>query len=144
MTSAVKAIAKGLTTTVIFFVLAEIGLRGAYLVRNSMVEYVPLPYALGNNYGPIPPWLDALLILNPDPDLIWKNEPDVHRTYLDVFSPVRTAEDRIALLRRFNPTVPSEFRDNPKWEIRLNSEGFRAGEISTTPQPSTIRVACIG
>src|SRR5687767_6066557 len=99
MTSVAKALAKGLTTTVIFFLLAEIGLRGAYLVRNSMVEYVPLPYALGDNYGPIPPWLDALLILESDPTLIWKNEPDVRRTYLDVFSPVRTEQDRIALLR---------------------------------------------
>jgi lysophospholipase L1-like esterase len=144
MTSAVKALAKGLTTTAIFFLLAEIGLRGAYLVRNSMVEYVPLPYALGDNYGPIPPWLDALLILETDPVLIWKNEANIRRTYLDIFSPVRTERDRIALLRRFIPTVPSEFRDNPKWEVRLNADGFRAGEMSTTPSPSTIRIACIG
>jgi lysophospholipase L1-like esterase len=144
MTSVAKALAKGLTTTVIFFLLAEIGLRGAYFVRNSLVEYVPLPYALGDNYGPIPPWLDALLILESDPTLIWKSEPDVRRTYLDVFGPVRTAQDRIALLRRFRPSVPAEFRDNPTWEIRLNSEGFRAGEISPAPQPSTIRIACIG
>ena len=144
MTSAVKAIAKGLTTTLVFFVLAEVGLRSAYLVRNSMVEYVPLPYALGNNYGPIPPWLDALLILKPHPSLIWTNEPNAHRTYLDVFSPIRTQQDRIALLRRFTPSVPPEFRDNPKWEIRLNSEGFRAGEISTRPDPSTVRIVCLG
>ena len=125
-----RAFAKGLTTTVIFFLLAEIVLRGAYFVRNSMVQYVPLPYAFGDDYGPIPPWLDALLILKNDPTLIWKNEPNVQRTYLDVFSPVRTEQDRIALLRRFIPTVPAEFRDNPKWDVRLNSEGFRGGEMS--------------
>src|SRR5687767_15065817 len=99
MRSVVRAFAKGLITTVIFFLLAEIGLRGAYLLRNSMVEYVPLPYSLGDNYGPIPPWLDALLILETDPVLIWKNERNVRRTYLDIFSPIRTESDRIALLR---------------------------------------------
>ena len=98
-------------------------------VRNAMVNHVPLPYALGDEYGPIPPWLDALLILQDDSTLIWRNEPNARRIYLDVFSPVRAAADRIALLRRFIPTIPDEFRNNPTWEIRLNSEGFRGGEM---------------
>jgi lysophospholipase L1-like esterase len=139
-----SAVAKGLTTTVVFFLLTEIALRGAYFVRNAMVTYVPLPYAFGDNYGPIPPWLDALLILKNDPTLIWKNEPNVRRTYLDVFSPVRAERDRIALLRRFIPTVPGEFRDNPKWDVRLNSEGFRGEEMPEARQPAVIRIACLG
>jgi hypothetical protein len=139
-----RAFAKGLTTTVIFFVLIEVGLRSAYFVRNSMVRYVPLPYAFGDDYGPIPPWLDALLILKNDDTLVWKNEPNVRRTYLNVFSPVHTQQDRIALLRRFIPTVPAEFRDNPTWDVRLNSDGFRGDEMSVTPQPSTVRIACVG
>jgi lysophospholipase L1-like esterase len=139
-----RALAKGLTTTVIFFLLVEIGLRGAYFIRNSMVRYVPLPYAFGDDYGPIPPWLDALLILKNDDTLIWKNEPNVRRTYLDVFSPVRTDKDRIALLRRFIPTVPQEFRDNPTWDVRINSDGYRGEEMPVTPQPSTVRIACVG
>jgi lysophospholipase L1-like esterase len=139
-----RAVAKGLTTTVVFFLFAEIALRSAYFVRNAMVTYIPLPYALGNQYGPIPPWLDALLILQNDSTLIWRNEPNARRTYLDVFSPVRAAEDRIALLRQFIPTIPDEFRNNPTWEIRLNSEGFRGGEMPATRQPGTVRIACIG
>ena len=139
-----RAVAKGLTTTVVFFLFAEIALRGAYFVRNAMVTYVPLPYALGDEYGPIPPWLDALLILKNDSTLIWRNEPDVRRTYLDVFSPVRAADDRVALLRRFTPTIPDEFRHNPTWEIRLNSEGFRGGEMPAAHQPATVRIACLG
>lgn len=139
-----RAFAKGLTTTVIVFLLVEISLRGAYFVRNSMVRYVPLPYALGDDYGPIPPWLDALLILKNDNTLIWKNEPNVRRTYLDVFSPVRTEHNRIALLRRFIPGVPQEFRSNPTWDVRINSLGYRGEEMSATPQPSTIRIACVG
>jgi lysophospholipase L1-like esterase len=139
-----RALAKGLTTTVIFFLLVEILLRGAYFVRNSMVRYVPLPYAFGDDYGPIPPWLDALLILKNDDTLIWKNEPNVRRTYLDVFSPVPTEHDRIALLRRFIPAVPQEFRSNPTWDVRINSLGYRGEEMPAAPQPSTVRIACVG
>jgi len=139
-----RAIAKGLTTTLIFFLLVEILLRGAYFVRNSMVRYVPLPYAFGDEYGPIPPWLDALLILKNDNTLIWKNEPNVRRTYLDVFSPVRTERDRIALLRRFIPTVPQEFRSNPTWDVRINSGGYRGDEMAVVPPASTVRIACVG
>src|SRR3954471_226180 len=139
-----RALAKGLTTTVIFFLLVEIVLRGAYFVRNAMVRYVPLPYAFGDDYGPIPPWLDALLILRDDQTLIWKNDPGFRRTYLDVFSPVRAAADRTALLRRFTPTIPAEFSSNPTWEIRLNSDGFRGEEMSNARAPGIVRIACLG
>ena len=84
-----RAFAKGLTTTVIFFLLVEIGLRSAYFVRNSTVRYVPLPYAVGNDYGPIPPWTDALDILKDDRTLIWKNEPSA--TAFRFKPPARTA-----------------------------------------------------
>ena len=144
MTRILKAFAKGLTTTVIFFVLVEIGLRGAYRVRNAMVRFVPLPYAFGDDYGPIPPWLDRLLILRSDDTLIWSSEPNVHRTYLDVFSPVRNEQDRIALLRQFVPALPAEFRGNPTWEIGLNSLGFRGDEMPVVKPTGTVRIACIG
>jgi lysophospholipase L1-like esterase len=144
MKSALEAIVKGLITTIIFFLLAEAGLRAAYFVRNSMVQYVPLPYAFGDDYGPIPPWLDRLLILKSDDALIWKNEPNVRRKYLDVFNAVPTEQDRIALLRRFVPTVPAEFRSNPTWDVRINSEGFRGGEMPLAHTPSVVRIACIG
>jgi lysophospholipase L1-like esterase len=139
-----RAIAKGLTTTVIFFLLLEIVLRGAYFARNSMLRYVPLPYAVGDDYGPMPPWLDALGILESDKTLIWKTKPNVRQTYLDVFSPVRTQQDRIALLRRFIPSMPAEFRSNPTWDVRINSVGFRGEEMAATPRPSIVRIACIG
>src|SRR5580765_4556800 len=139
-----RPFAKGLTTTLIFFLLIEVGLRSAYFVRNSMVRYVPLPYAIGNDYGPVPPWNDALDLLKGDSALIWKNEPSARRTYLDVFSPVRTAQDRIDLLRRFIPTVPEEFRANHTWDVRINSDGYRGEELSVARGPSTVRIACVG
>ena len=105
---------------------------------------VPLPYSVGDQYGPIPPWLDRLLILVPDDTLIWRSLPNVRRTYVDIFSPAHSEQDRTALLRRFVPTLPAEFRDNPTWTIALNSEGYRSAEFSATKPPSTVRIACIG
>jgi lysophospholipase L1-like esterase len=139
-----KGFGKSLITTIIFCGVAEITLRGAYGIRNAFVQRVPLPYALGDEYGPVPPWLDRLMILAPDDTLIWRSLPNVHRTYVDIFSPVRRPEDRIALLRRFVPTLPAEFRDNPTWTIDLNSQGYRTPEVSAAKPPSTVRVACIG
>jgi lysophospholipase L1-like esterase len=135
---------KSLITTIIVFTIAEAALRGGYAVRNSMVRLVPLPYSVGDDYGPIPPWLDRLLILVPDNTLIWRNLPNVRRTYVDIFSPVRAGEDRTALLRRFVPTLPAEFRDNPTWTISLNAEGDRSGEFTSAKPPTAIRIACVG
>ena len=141
---ALKVLLKGLITTIIFFTVVEAGLRGAYAVRNAMVRRVPLPYSVGDEYGPIPPWLDRLLILVPDDTLIWRSLPNVRRTYVDIFSPAHSEQDRTALLRRFVPTLPVEFRDNPTWTIALNSEGYRSAEFSARKATSTVRIACVG
>jgi lysophospholipase L1-like esterase len=139
-----RAIGKSLITTLIFFALVEVGLRVVYAGRNALVTYVPLPYVVGDDYGPIPPWLDNLLILRPDPVLIWRNIPNARRNYVDIFTPVWRDSDRIALLRRFRPWLPKEFRSNPVWRIALNEEGFRSAPFSTTKKPGVLRVACIG
>jgi len=143
MRAFLTGVLKSLVTTTIFFLLAEVGLRGAYALRNAFVRVVPLPYALGDEYGPIPPWLDRLMILASDDHLIWRTLPNVNRTYLDIFSPVRSAQDRVALLRRFVPTVPREFQHNPTWRIATNGEGFRGGPIGASAA-GTIRIACLG
>jgi len=144
MKRVLAVVVKSLITTIIFFAMAEVALRGAYVGRNTMVRLVPLPYALGDEYGPIPPWLDRLLILVPDNTLIWRNVPNVRRTYVDIFSPVHSEQDRVALLRRFTPTLPAEFRRNPTWTIALNSHGYRTGEYGAEKTPGTIRIACLG
>src|SRR5215467_8704082 len=130
-----RVIAKSVITTLIFFVVVEIALRVAYAGRNALVTYVPLPYVVGDDYGPIPPWLDNLLILRPDPVLIWKNIPNARRNYVDIFTPVWRDSDRIALLRRFLPWLPKEFRSNPVW---------RSAPFSEAKRPGVFRVACIG
>jgi lysophospholipase L1-like esterase len=137
-------LAKSIVTTVIFFTCSEVALRAVFLARSAMVRFVPLPYALGDDYGPMPPWLDRLEILVPDDTLIWRSLPNAHRTYVDIFTPVRTEHDRLALLRRFTPTLPEEFRRNPTWHVDLSSEGHRTAEYTATKRAGSIRIACIG
>jgi len=141
---ALRTIGKAILTTVIFFLIVELGLRAAYAGRNAFVRYIPLPYVVGDNYGPIPPWLDNLLILRPDPELIWRNIPNARRAYVDIFTPVWADADRTALLRRFLPWLPKQFRSNPVWRIALNDEGFRTAPFPAAKRPGVLRVACIG
>jgi len=141
---ALHVLGKALLTTIVFFALVEVALRAAYAGRNALVTYVPLPYVVGDNYGPIPPWLDNLLILRPDPTLIWKNIPDARRAYVDIFTPVWSDRDRLSLLRRFLPWLPREFRSNPVWRIALNGEGFRSAPFSAVRKPGVLRIACMG
>jgi lysophospholipase L1-like esterase len=138
-----SVVTKSAITTVIFFGGAEAALRGVYVARTAMVRVVALPYALGDDYGPTPPWNDALEILVPDDTLIWRSVANAHRTYVDIFTPARTESDRLALLRRFNPTLPEEFRANPTWHVDLNSVGYRTGEYAQT-KSDAFRIACIG
>jgi lysophospholipase L1-like esterase len=140
----IRVAGKAILTTIIFFLVVEAGLRLVYAGRNAFVRYVPLPYVVGDDYGPIPPWLDSLLILRPDPALIWKNIPNATRAYVDIFTPVRSDRDRMALLRRFLPWLPPEFRANPVWRIALNDEGFRSAPFARKKQLGTVRIACIG
>jgi lysophospholipase L1-like esterase len=144
MRALIGVLSKSFITTIIFIAAVEGGLRVAYVVRNTMVRLVPLPYALGDDYGPLPPWLDRLLILVPDNTLIWHSLPNAQRTYVDIFSPAKTAQDRVALLRRFSPTLPETFRHNPTWRIALNSRGDRTDEYARVKRPGVVRIACIG
>ncbi len=128
----------------VLFAAAEGLLRVAYFIRNSTVASIPLPYVVGQDYGPLPPWLDALRLLEPDKALTWRNRPNLRRTYIDVFSPVRTEDERRSLLRQFLPALPASLRGNPVWEISLNSEGSRDVEFPTRKTSSAFRVICLG
>jgi lysophospholipase L1-like esterase len=139
-----RVLGKSAATTIVFFLAIEIALRAVYFARNSFVEYVPLPYVVGDDYGPIPPWLDNLLILKPDDALIWKNLPNARRAYVDIFTPVWKDSDRMALLRRFAPWLPAEFQHNPIWRVSLNEDGFRSAPVVAAKRPGVLRVACIG
>jgi lysophospholipase L1-like esterase len=139
-----RVLAKSLITTVLFFAAAEVALRVVYAGRNALVTYVPLPYVVGDDYGPTPPWLDSLEMLRPDPALIWKNAPNVRRAYVDIFTPVRSDRDRMAVLRRFAPWLPEEFQSNPVWRVALNADGFRSAPFSAAKRPGVVRIACVG
>lgn len=135
---------KALVVITVLFAILEIGLRVTFAVRNSMVTETPLPYVIGHDYGPLPPWLEDNMIFAPDEDLIWKNRPNLRRRYVDIFSPVATDEMRRSLLRRFRPSLPAEWEGNPTWEIVLNSQGFRDDEVAAEKPASSFRIACLG
>jgi lysophospholipase L1-like esterase len=141
---ALRNFTASLLVTVIFFGVLEGVLRFAYYARNSVVKMIPLPYVIGADYGPVPPWLDGLRLLEPDPVLVWKARPNLKRTYLDVFSPIHTNAERISLLRQFLPRVPESLRGNPRWEISLNSAGYRDIEFPRSKDPSSFRILCLG
>lgn len=141
--SLVKNGAKVTIGSIVLLLLLEGGIRVAYKIRNSRVEYVPIPFMV-RNLGVVPPWMDDLRIIEPDDVLLFHGRPNAHRKYLDLFSPMPSEQFRKAMLRRFSPTVPDEFKNNPKWEVTLNSEGFRSPEFSTTKPPNTLRLVCLG
>jgi lysophospholipase L1-like esterase len=130
--------------TVLVFAVLEGLIRVAYFARNAMVDCVVLPYRAVQDFGPVPPWLDGVRILEPDDVLSWKSRPNVRRTYLDVYSPARAEEDRIKLLRPFVPRIPPSLRDNPRWTVVTNSNGFRDREFSREKPPSALRILCLG
>src|SRR5688572_29594271 len=86
-----------IVATLVTFGLAEALLRVAYGVRMSMIDAIPLPYAIGDEYGPAPPWNEDLRLLDRDASLMWRSRPGVRRRYVDVFTPVHVPEDRLAL-----------------------------------------------
>ena len=136
-------IAKGLGATLLVFAILEALLRLAYFARNSMVTEVPLPYVFGSYYGPIPPWLDGLRMLESDDLVIWKNRPNIHRKYVDIFSPAHSEQEKTALLGFF-PRLPNSLKGSPTWEVSLNSEGFRDVEFPKEKPPSVFRIVCLG
>lgn len=139
-----RQIVGGLAALLLMVGLGEAVLRGAYGLRNSRVESIPLPYVVGDDYGPQPPWADGVRILEPDEALIWRNRSGVRRRYVDVFSPVRAEADRVAIHRRFWPSLPESLAHNPTWEIVLNSQGFRTAEFQTAKPAARVRVVCLG
>lgn len=124
--------------------MLEALIRVGYFIRNSMVDYIVLPYVIGHGYGPLPPWTDGLRMLEKDQALIWKNWPSFRQRYIDVFSPMHTEQERTRLIRQFFPALPASLEANPVWEVSLNSQGFRDVEFPRVKPSSVFRIICIG
>lgn len=139
----IKNLAKVAIGSIVFVLLIEVGIRIVYKVRNSRVEYIPIPYMV-RNFGLVPPWMEGLRIVEDDDVLLFRGRPNVQRRYLDLFCPMPSEQFRKAMMRRFSPSIPAEFKNNPTWEVKLNSEGFRSPEFSTVKPPNTLRIVCLG
>lgn len=107
------------------------------------MEYAVIPYMV-RDFGAVPPWADGLRILDPDDELIWQGRPHARQTYLDLFCPIHSEDERKALLSRFSPAVPDEFKNNPKWTVSFNSAGFRDDEFPDAKSPDAIRIIAMG
>ena len=118
-----KEPSQGIAVTLVFFALIEALFRVVYLMRNSTVNETPLPYVIGNDYGPGSPRVDGFRIQQKNDTLIWKNRPNLPRRYLDTFSPVRVPEERSSLLLQFLLILPDSLRDYPLWAVSPNLEG---------------------
>ena len=138
-----RNLGKVVVGTLVCLLLLEAGIRVAYRIRTSRVEFVPIPYMVRNT-GLTPPWMDRLRILEPDDLLLYRGRPYARRTYLDLFCPMRSDEERKGMLRRFSPSIPDEFKNNPTWEVALNSEGFRGDEFPATKPRGTLRIVSLG
>jgi lysophospholipase L1-like esterase len=136
-------VVKGLVIAVVFFAAVEALVKLAYTARNWLVTYIPLVYAIGDQYI-VPPWLEDFRLLEEDRTFIWKNRPNVHRRYVDVYSPSPTEEERSSLERQFVPRLPDSLKRNPKWEISTNSAGFRTAEFTKAKPSGTFRIVCLG
>ena len=129
--------------TIICLLIIEVGIRVVYAIRNWRAEYVAIPYMV-RNFGPPPPWANGQRILKPDDELMWRGRPHAQQKYLDLFCPMKSEDQRKAMLSRFSPSVPEEFRNNPTWEVAFNSDGFRGEDFPTRKDPNTIRIIALG
>ncbi|HUE38480.1 MAG TPA: GDSL-type esterase/lipase family protein [Candidatus Binatia bacterium] len=139
-----RSVGAGVAATLLTFVAAEAALRILYLGRDRFVEAVPLPYRIGDDYGPIPPWFDSSHMLEPDARLLWRNRSGFHARYLALFVPFADDESRIRLVRRFSPSLPASLSAAPRWDVTLDSRGFRDGEFAEHKAPGTFRILCLG
>jgi lysophospholipase L1-like esterase len=134
------------STLVMFAVLFAIegGIRLTYFIRNSLVDYVAMPYVMAGDYGPTPPWIDGLRMRDDDPVLFWRGRPGFDQKYVNLFTPVTSDDERREVFRRFSPSLPPTFKENPVWRVKLNSEGFRGPDFAQKKPPGTFRVVCMG
>ena len=144
MPTARQRIVASLIATALCLGVLEVALRAAYRVRDRFVEAVPLPYRIGDDYGPTPPWLDRGRLLEWDDALLWRNRPSSHETYLSLFVPFPSDERRIDIVRRFSPRLPLSLRTAPRWQVDIDSRGFREVEFSDRKAAGSFRILCLG
>ena len=134
---------KSIAALVVVLLVLELVVRVVFAVRHAMVEYVALPYVMGGDFGPQPPWADGERMRMHDPELFWRGRPDFEQKYVNLFTAVESDEVRRAVLRRFSPSLPAELQGNPTWRVKLDHEGFR-GDALGRKNPDALRVVCLG
>jgi lysophospholipase L1-like esterase len=140
----IREITKSVLATLMVLAAVEVTIRGVYFVRNSFVHIIPLPYNMGGDYGPKPPWETQYGLITQDPVLVWRNRSDIERTYVDFFGPRQSEQETKRLRHRFFPGVPDSLKGNAVWKVSTNSEGFRGADFSAAKDPRAFRIICLG
>lgn len=142
--TALKTLLKVLGVSMVIVVVAESAVRMTYYVRNSMVEYIPLPYMLQRAEGPIPPWRDQLGIMIRDDVMLRKYRPNSRRKYLSIFGPTESVEQLRTIFREFIPRARDGLASGPVWETSLNADGFRDDDFRREKPSTAFRIICLG
>jgi len=137
-----RSVLAALCSTAVAFGAAELALRITYACRARFVEAVPLPYRIGDDYGPTPPWVGSMLEY--DEHLLWRTRSGFFARYVGLFTPFADDESRIRLVRRFSPVLPASLRTIPRWDVEIDSRGFREAEFTDHKPPGTFRILCLG
>jgi lysophospholipase L1-like esterase len=141
--SRARETAKSIAALIVVLLLLELVVRVVFAARHAMVEYVALPYVMGGDFGPQPPWADGERMRVHDEDLFWRGRPDFEQRYVNLFTVVESDEVRRAMIRRFSPAIPDAFKGNPTWRVKLDHDGFR-GDALGPKAPGALRVVCLG
>jgi lysophospholipase L1-like esterase len=137
-----RRVVAALCVTALAFVAAEAAVRIVYACRGRFVEAVPLPYRIGDDYGPTPPWSASMFEY--DDRLLWHNRGGFLARYVALFAPFADDDSRIRLVRRFSPMLPASLSAIPRWDVELDRRGFREAEFAERKAPGTFRILCLG
>jgi lysophospholipase L1-like esterase len=140
----VQAISKLALATLVFFVVLESLIRVTYFIRNSMADSMPLPFIGLRNYGPVPPWIEGLKMIEGVSPVSWRGRPNFHQKYVYIFTPLPSEDDVTNLIKSFLPTFPKSLKNNPIWNVSLNDEGFRDDNFPNKKDPNIFRIICLG
>ena len=58
--SGLRELLSSVMVLIIAYAALEAAVRTTYIVRNAFVDAIILPYTVGGDYGPVPPWIDDL------------------------------------------------------------------------------------
>lgn len=120
---------------------AEVAVRVVYTW--ALAQRGEFPLVFETVYWPVPPWIGFTSILGSDPDAGLWMRPDVERTYINLFGPLRDLDEIETLFTELLPDVPDWVRARGVWHLRTNDVGVRNDPIGPKAD-GTFRIVVLG